>query len=103
MKTLVNLSLFSMLLLASSGCCCHRNWYGNSGACGPCGQQGSFYAPAGGGCSSGQCAPAMGMPSSTYTVPQGAYMQGGAPMTAMPMTNPGYTTALLPSDPLPTY
>lgn len=101
MKTLINASVFCVLLVASSGCCCHRNWYGNSGSCGPC-STGAFHAPQG-GCANGQCAPSFGAPASTYTVPQGAYMQGGAPMTAMPMTNPSFTTALLPADPLPTY
>ncbi len=105
MKKVVNFALCTLLLAASSGCCCSRGWYGygNSGSCGPC-SSGSYYAPAAGGCSSGQCAPAFGAPASTYTVPQGAYIQGGgAPMTALPMTNPTYSTALLPNDPLPTY
>ena len=98
---------FAMLLAglatisSSVGCCCLGGGYNR---CSPCGQ-----SP----CSTGGCSPAGGGGYQSF-YPQGAYTPGGVDSTAFAPTpilsaapvapGNGYAaTAMLPSNPLPTY
>lgn len=107
MKTIAYLVLGSGLLAASVGCHCFH------GGCGPqgCGSYYSpGYAPAAGGCPTGNCGPTYPGGTMTYP-PQGAFQTqpayptanaGIVPTTAIqPISH--QSVAMSPLEPLPTY